>query len=142
MIDEIQFSERGDGPTQFEQRLLATIVDQSDVGAIGWRLVQQFGPEIGAAALATILDEIGGGLRYIPHRSEFFQRIWRSERNRLLVELDARGGWSRGELGRMFGISRARVSRIIATQAVAETREPVAEAGCNPCSYTRNSGPR
>lgn len=117
MIDEIQFSERGAHPTQFEQRLLATIAEESSVGAVGWRLVQRFGPEVGAAALAIVLDEIGGGLRFIPQRAEFFQRLWRRERDRLIVELAARGEWSHSDLSRMFGISRTRVTRIITGKA-------------------------
>ncbi|MBB5885478.1 hypothetical protein DYQ93_11385 [Xanthomonas sp. LMG 8992] len=114
MIDEIQFSAKGArNTTAFEQRLLATVQGDSVWGVIAGRLVKELGPQIAADVMAILLDEAGGGKVYVPHRKQFFERLWREERDALICAMAARPDWSYADIARSFGINRGRVRSIV-----------------------------
>jgi transcriptional regulator of acetoin/glycerol metabolism len=113
VIDEIQFSEMGKPVTVFEQRLLATVVDPSAIGALAVRLVREHGPQVGAQALATVLDELGPGRVYVPARGDYFRRLWVEERDQLINSLAARPDWPVAEIAGTLGVDRSTVWRVI-----------------------------
>lgn len=112
MIEGIEFSDRGDAPTEFELRLLERAEGSAAWVMVGKRLIAEFGREIGAKALAVVLDEVGGEKPHIPHRRHLFESLWREERDLLIVDLASREDWSFAAIGRALGVSRVYVKRL------------------------------
>lgn len=112
MIEGIEFSDRGQMPTEFELRLLERASGSAAWVMVGKRLIAEFGREIGAKALAVVLDEVGGEKPHIPHRRHLFEALWREERDLLIVDLASRDDWSFAAIGRALGVSRVYVKRL------------------------------
>lgn len=112
MIDGIEFSDRGEAPTEFELKLLERATGSAAWVMVGKRLVSELGPELGVRALVLVLDEVGGEKPHIPHRRHMFEALWREERDRLIVDLASREDWSFAAIGRALGVSRVYVKRL------------------------------
>lgn len=96
-----RFSRVGEMPTAEELELLKLSDD-------AWaRLGRRIGPE----ALMVLLEELGGLRPHVPDRADFFRRLFRPLRDRMV--LDALGtGVPQGEVARRLRMSQAQVSRI------------------------------
>ena len=118
MIDGIEFSDRGRAITDFEMRMLAE--SQSDAAwvTLAQRLMLALGPKAGCQAFALVLDELGGIHLRVPLRRDFFRGLWSQARDAMIVDLASRptGGWSYAEIGRMLGVSREYVRKVVARQ--------------------------
>lgn len=112
-MDEIQFSEPGDGLTDFEQRLLRECPGEGLIEGLGRRLVQELGEETGAAAFATVLDELATMKVHIPRRRHFFAGLWRRERDELVLSLSTRPDWTARDIADALGISTFAVYKVI-----------------------------
>lgn len=112
MIDEIRFSDRGQGVTDFELRLIAQSRSDSAWLHVARRLMSDLGVEQGARALVLVLDELSGEKVHVTPRRSFFERLWAIERDALIQDLVTRQDWSHSDISRHLGVSRQYVSRI------------------------------
>lgn len=118
MIEGIEFSSRGRPVTEFEARMLAESKSDGAWVTLAQRLMLELGPKAGCQAFALMLDEIGGIHLRVPHRRDFFRGMWSQSRDAMIVDLASRpaGGWSYAEIGRMLGVSREYVRKVVARQ--------------------------
>ncbi|HSX64296.1 MAG TPA: hypothetical protein VLF15_06175 [Pseudoxanthomonas sp.] len=113
MIEEIQFSDRGDAPTAFEVRLLQADLPTTDWTCAVRRLVMDFGPDIAAKVLVSLMDELGGEKIHIPPRRKFFESLWRDERDALIVSLSSRPDWPLKDIASVLGVSNDVVRQVL-----------------------------
>lgn len=114
MIGGVEFSRRGEKPTDFEAKLIACAKSDHAWVMVAQRLVTVLGRDAGILALALVLDELADEKVRVPSRRHFFARLWRSERDALIHELSSRrdGRWSDTDLSHALGISRTAVRNI------------------------------
>lgn len=127
MIEGIEFSDRGDALTEFEVKLLSTAKSDSPWVCVAQRLFRELGATAGSAALAVILDELGGEKVYVTPRRSFFERLWGIERDALICVLAIRrDDWNFAEIARHLGVSREYVRKVVAgkTQPAGPTAPP------------------
>ena len=113
MIEGIEFSDKGERPSDFEKRLLTESRSESPWLCVARRLMQDLGPEIGPIALVAVLDEVGGEKLHISTRRHFFESLWRIERDKLIRDLSTRPDWNQADIARALGLSREYVRRVI-----------------------------
>lgn len=121
MIDGIEFSERGNPPTAFEVEQLRKADPFAPYIHVAHRLMRDLGDAAGAKAFAILLDELGGEKAKLPVRHRFFRRLWRAERDLLILTLATRPDWCTADIGRLLGISRATVTAVVRTGGAADT---------------------
>ena len=97
-----KFSAPGEALTAFELQLLA------NAKAGGWAAL---GQRIGPAALAVLLEELGGTKQYIPARAGFFEQLYRQERD-AEIRAALEGGEPQAKVASRYRISQSRVSCI------------------------------
>jgi hypothetical protein len=97
---------RGETPTEYEHQLFAAIDDPYPVSP--WAMI---GKRLGIAALAVVLDEVGGGKVYVPTRKTFFQELAAARRDARIGELLAKGMPMR-DVARHVGLSPGRICAI------------------------------
>ncbi|GEM_PF-1112719 len=112
MIDGIQFSDRGDAPTEFEVRLLQQTQGDTAWLVTGQRLMAELGAAAGARALAIVLDELGGEKLRVTQRRRFFEALWREQRDALVRDLATRGDWTYRDIAEALGLSHRLVRAI------------------------------
>lgn len=111
-MDEIQFSDPGNGLTDFEKRLLRECPGDGLIDGLGRRLLQELGEETGGVAFAAVLDELATLKVHIPRRGHFFTNLWRQERNELVLSLSTRPDWTPQDIAAALGISLPMVYKI------------------------------
>jgi len=119
VIDGIDFSERGQAPTAFEVDQLRKANPMAPYIHVAHRLMRDLGDVAGAQAFAILLDELGGEKAKLPVRHRFFRRLWRCERDELILTLHTRPDWTPTDIGKLLGVSRATVSAVVRTGGAA-----------------------
>ncbi len=105
MIDDIEFSDRGERPTAFEVRLLQAEIPETDWNCAVRRLVMELGPAVAANVLALLMDEVGAEKIHIPPRRAFFESLWRAQRDELILSLLSRPDWRQADIARALHVS-------------------------------------
>lgn len=114
---EARFSRRGEQPTLFEVGLVNHSSEEHLTEMRSLWLV--LGKRIGANALATVLDELGGSTVHVPDRGTFFGLLYSRMRDAQIRQ--ARGdGVCSAELARRFGLSQRQIARICAGESEGE----------------------
>ncbi|MCD7096951.1 hypothetical protein [Stenotrophomonas sp. MMGLT7] len=120
MIEGITFSGTGDRVTDLEIKLLAQYEGKWALGTLGRRLIETLGAQVGAQALAIMLDELGPDRVYIAKREQFFGALWRQQRDDLIRSMRA-NGYAIGEITQMLGIARSTANRAIKCPTCVQT---------------------
>lgn len=128
MVDGVEFSGRGEAPTEFEvELLLANAGRDATWMLVAKRLIEDLGEHAGACALVAVLDELSSEKVHVPSRQGLFRRLWWTERDRQIMAcMLAEPKVSNAEVGRRFGVSRPHVTSLRRQVADANGRDAAA----------------